>query len=161
MSVQPADIRRHLEQLLREESVLLVELEQILRREVAVVSGEDAVAIEQIGGARRLCVDALSRLDADRVATCRMLSFPGGREGFEQLLSWCDPSLALQQRWQENLLVAGRCKILNDGNGAVVTLKLGQVQKRLATLRGGKVGDVYGRGGASYDGFTQRALGQA
>lgn len=161
MSVQPADIRRHLERVLNDEARLLAELEQILTRETDVVRGEDAVAIENIGGSRQQCVDALSRLDTERTTTCRMLSYGEGRQGFERLLSWCDPGNALHSRWQRNLQLARHCRNLNDRNGAVVALKLGQVQKLLATLRGGTVEPAYGRQGARFEGFARRELGQA
>lgn len=161
MSIQPADIRQHLERVLRDEAQLLVELEQLLQREADVVRGDDASAIESIGGARHRCMDQLTRLDTERTAACRMLSFGTGREGFEKLLSWCDPGRSLHARWQENLRLARRCKDLNDRNGAVVALKLGQVQRLLATLRGGAAAPVYGRQGVRFEGFATRDLGQA
>jgi flagellar biosynthesis protein FlgN len=161
MSVQPGEVRQHLDRMLGDEARLLAELEQILRRESEVVRGDDSLAIENIGGSRQHCVDNLSRLDAERTATCRMLSFGEGRTGFEKLLAWCDLDRQLRARWQRNLEVARRCKELNDRNGAVVALKLGQVQQLLATLRGGSVEPVYGRQGARFDGFARRELGQA
>ncbi|MDE2220562.1 MAG: flagellar export chaperone FlgN, partial [Gammaproteobacteria bacterium] len=103
MGVPPADIRQHIERVLREEARLLVELEQLLQRESAVVCGDDPVAIEGIGGARHRCVEQLTRLDAERTSACRMLSFGAGREGFERLLGWCDPDQSLRARWTDNL----------------------------------------------------------
>ena len=161
MSIQPADIRQHLETVLSDEAQLLAELEQLLQREAEVVRGDDPTAIEGIGSSRHRCVDLLTRLDTERATACRMLSFGGGRDGFEKLLSWCDPGGDLRRRWQHNLLIARRCKELNDRNGAVVALKLGQVQQLLATLRGGGAPAVYGRQGARFDGFARRELGQA
>jgi flagella synthesis protein FlgN len=161
MSVQPADIRQHIERVLRDEAQLLVELEQLLQRESAVVCGDDPGAIESIGGARHHCIDQLTRLDAERTSACRMLSFGAGRAGFEQLLSWCDPGRTLHERWQDNLRITRRCKELNDRNGAVVTIKLGQVQQLLSTLRGGASAPIYGRQGARFEGFGTRDLGQA
>jgi len=161
MSVQPAEIRQHLERVLDDEARLLTELEQILARESQVVRSDDSSAIENIGGARQACVDALSRLDKERTAASRMLSFGDGRPGFEKLLAWCDPARTLHGRWQRNLQLAGRCKDLNDRNGAVVALKLSQVQQLLATLRGGTVEPAYGRRGARFDGVGRRELGQA
>ena len=161
MSVQPDEIRRHLQRVLADEARLLAQLEQILTAEAAVVGGSDATAIEHIGAARHRCIASLTGLDAERVSTCRMLAYAPGREGFERLLGWCDPSAALHERWRQNLQLAHRCKDLNDRNGLVVSLKLGQVQKRLAALRGGSAGALYGRGGARIDGFAPRALGTA
>ena len=161
MSVQPADIRQHIERVLCDEAQLLSELEQLLQREADVVRGDDATAIENIGGSRHRCVDLLTRLDAERTAACRMLSFGAGRDGFEKLLAWCDPGRTLRVRWQDNLKIARRCQAMNDRNGAVVSLKLGQVQQLLTTLRGGAAAPVYGRQGARFDGFATRDLGQA
>jgi flagellar biosynthesis/type III secretory pathway chaperone len=90
-----------------------------------------------------------------------MLSMGSGRAGFERVLAWCDPVHGLRTLWQGNLQAARRCKDLNDRNGAVVALKLGQVQQLLATLRGGSPVPVYGRQGARFEGFGQRDLGQA
>ena len=160
MSIQPADIRRHIDRVLREEARLLAELEQVLQRETDVVRGDDPAAIEHIGASRHQCIDQLGRLDGERTEACRMLSFGSGREGFERLLAWCDPDQALRQLWQRNLRLARRCKELNDRNGAVVALKLGQVQQLLATLRGSGP-NVYGRQGARFEGFAPRVLGQA
>ncbi len=161
MSIQPGDIRQHIERVLRDESQLLVELEQVLKREADVVRGDDPTAIENIGGSRHRCIEQLTRLDAERTAACRMLSFGAGRDGFDKLLAWCDPGRSLRERWQDNLKVARRCKEMNDRNGAVVSLKLGHVQQLLATLRGGAAAPVYGRQGARFDGFATRDLGQA
>ena len=161
MSVQPAEIRQLIDRVLNQEAHLLAELELTLQREADVVRDDDPEAIEQIGGARHHCVEQLTRLDAERASACRMLSYGKGREGFENLLSWCDLSHALRERWHANLKIARRCKELNDRNGAVVALKLGQVQQLLGTLRGGGTPPVYGRQGSRYDGFTRRELGQA
>ncbi len=162
MGVQAGDVRRHLERVLGDETRLLGELEQLLEREAGVVRGSDASAIENIGGTRHQCVTALTRLDAERMEACRMLSYQANRDGFERLLAWCDPSHALRQKWQANLQVARRCKDLNDRNGAVVALKLGQVRQLLSTLRGGAASaQTYGRQGSRFEGFQRRELGQA
>ena len=50
MNVQTVDIRLHLERILGDEARLLAELELILSRESVVVRGDDAAAIENIGG---------------------------------------------------------------------------------------------------------------
>jgi flagellar biosynthesis protein FlgN len=160
MGIRPADIRRHIDRVLRDEARLLAELEQLLQREADVVRGEDPAAIEHIGAARHHCIDQLSRLDTERTEACRMLSFGSGRENFTRLLAWCDPDQTLRHQWQRNLQLARRCKELNDRNGAVVALKLGQVQQLLATLRGGGP-SVYGRQGVRFEGFARRELGQA
>jgi flagella synthesis protein FlgN len=161
MSIRPEDLRQHLARVLRDESTLLAELEQALIREGDVVRGDDAKAIEGIGAARHHCVESLLRLDAERVAACRMLSFGSGPDAIERLLTSCDHDQALRRHWQDNLKIARRCKELNERNGAVVTLKLGQVRQRLATMRGSSAAPVYGRHGVPYEGIARRELAQA
>jgi flagella synthesis protein FlgN len=161
MSIRPEDLRQHLERVLVDESGLLTELEQVLTREADVVGGDDPNAIENIGAARHHCIESLMRLDAERTSACRMLSFGTGPEAIERLLASCDHDQALRRHWQGNLQLARRCKELNERNGAVVTLKLGQVRQRLATIRGSSAGPVYGRHGLPYGGIARRELAQA
>jgi len=161
MNVQPGEIRQHLARVLDDEARQLAELEQLLIRETVVVNGDDAAAIERIGDVRRSCLDRLTKLDAERQAPGRMLSFGSGREGFGRVLEWCDSGQTLRQRWEQNLQLARRCKDLNDRNGAVVALKLSQVRQALATLRGGGTQPVYGRQGGTVAKFARRELGQA
>jgi flagella synthesis protein FlgN len=161
MSIRPEDLRQHLERVLVDESGLLTELEQVLTREADVVGGDDPNAIENIGAARHHCIESLMRLDAERVTACRMLSFGTGPDAIERLLSSCDHDRTLRRRWQENLQIARRCKELNERNGAVVTLKLGQVRQRLATMRGSSAAPAYGRHGLPYEGIARRELAQA
>ena len=161
MSIRPEDIHQHLERILNDESRLLKELEQVLAREADVVRGDDPTAIENIGSARHHCIDSLMRLDSERTALCRMLSLGSGPDSLERLLNWCDRDQTLRSLWQSNLQIARRCKELNERNGAVVTLKLGQVRQRLATMRGSSVAPVYGRQGLPYEGIARRELAQA
>jgi len=161
MTVRPEDLRQHLDRVLSDETTLLTELEQVLAREADVVRGDDPKAIENIGAARHHCIDSLMRLDAERTTACRMLSLGSGPEGLERLLSWCDQGQGLRRLWLSNLEIARRCKDLNDRNGAVVKLKLGQVRDRLATMRGSSAAPIYGRHGLPYEGIARRELAQA
>jgi len=161
MSIRPEDLRQLLRRVLEDESGLLSQLEQVLAREADVVRGDDPHSIENIGAARHHCIDSLMRLDAERTSACRMLSFGVGPDGIDRLLAWCDPDRTLRGRWESNLQIARRCKDLNERNGAVVTLKLGQVRQRLATMRGSNAAPVYGRHGVPYEGIARRELAQA
>ncbi len=161
MTIRPEDLSQLLGRILTDESRLLSELEQVLSREADVVRGDDPRAIENIGAARHHCIDSLMRLDAERTAACRMLSLGNGPDGLHRLLAWCDHDQTLRQRWEANLQIARRCKELNERNGAVVTLKLGQVRQRLATIRGSSAAPAYGRQGLPYEGIARRELAQA
>ncbi len=161
MSVRPADIRAHLQRLLAEESVQLTRLQELLLGESEVLRGDDVTAIERIGADRHDCTSILTRLDAERRELCRMLSHEPGRDGFDQLLRWCDAGGDLRRQWLANLVVARRCKDHNDRNGAVVSVKLNHVQKLLTAIRGGSPSPVYAPATRGTAAFAPRELGRA
>jgi flagella synthesis protein FlgN len=161
VSIRPADIRTHLQRLLAEESVQLARLQELLRGESEVLRGDDIAAIERIGADRHDCTSNLTRLDAERRELCRMLSHAPGRDGFDQLLHWCDAGGALRQLWLANLALARRCKEHNDRNGAVVSVKLNHVQKLLTAIRGGGQSPVYAPSTRGAAVFAPRELGRA
>jgi len=147
--VRAADVQRHIERILGEESRLLGSLEQLLRSEAEILRGDDVEAIERIGSSRHECIDALTGLESERTEACRLLACGSGREGFEKLLDWCDPTRSLRARWLGNLDIARRCRELNDRNGAVVTARLNRVRQLLTQLRGTSPPSIYGPGPAS------------
>jgi flagellar biosynthesis/type III secretory pathway chaperone len=161
MSVAGPDVQQHLSRLLSEEAQLLVELESVLERETAIVSGDDAQAIELIGSNRHRYVDRLGQLGIERTDTCRMLSFGTDQVGFDQLFDWVDPTHALRRRWASNLELARRCKALNDRNGAIVAAKLDRVQQLLGKLRGSTRPVVYSPKTSRYGALGARDLGYA
>ena len=161
MSVERAEVYQHLDHILSEEGRLLAELEQLLQQETQSLQSDDLVAIARIGSARHRCVELLTRLDGERLDSCRMLSFGTGRGALEKLFQWADPSEQLQVRWRSNLEIARRCKEHNDRNGAIVSVKLGRVRRLLAKLRGTPSVPVYGRSGARQGPLAGRDLGRA
>jgi len=161
MSVQPHDVQQHLDRVLSEEGRLLGELEGVLHEETDVLRGEDTEAIASIGSSRHRYVDDLTRLDAERGSTCRMLSFGSGPAAMARLLEWADPSGRLKVQWSRNLELAKRCKRINDQNGAIVAAKLGRVQQLLGKLRGVSAPPVYSARGARYGALGPRDLGRA
>jgi flagellar biosynthesis/type III secretory pathway chaperone len=161
MTVQAGDVRTHVARLIAEEAELLLSLENLLKLETGVLRGDDTDAIERIGATRHACTAALTRLAGERNSSCRMLSFGEGRDAFEKLLAWCDPSGELLRRWQVNLAQARRCKDFNDRNGALVAVKLNHVQKLLTAMRGGDADPVYAAQPTRFAGFATRELGQA
>jgi len=159
--VRSADVQHHIARILDEEARLLGSLEQLLHHEAEILRSDDVEAIEHIGSARHQCVDALTGLEAERAEACRLLACGSGREGFEQLLAWCDPAGGLRVRWQGNLQAARRCRDLNDRNGAVVTARLNRVTQLLVQLRGAGPANTYGPGALPAAALGQRALGSA
>jgi flagellar biosynthesis/type III secretory pathway chaperone len=161
MTLPRADVHRHLNRILDEESRLLSELEALLRDESGILGRDDVEAIARIGSTRQRCVDALTRLDAERADSCRMLSFGQGRGALGALYGWCDPSGALNSKWLANLAIARRCQQLNDTNGAVVTAKLSRVQQLLMVIRGTSAPPVYSARGSRHGALGTRDLGRA
>jgi flagellar biosynthesis/type III secretory pathway chaperone len=161
MSVQRVDVQQHLERILDEEARLLAELELVLRRETEILGGEDSDAIQNIGANRHRCVERLTRLDAERADSCRMLSFGSGPGALDKLLAWADVSGALRAQWNSNLALVRRCKRLNDQNGAIVAARLNRVQLLLGKLRGSSPPPVYSARGARYGSLAPRELGRA
>jgi len=161
MTLERADVRSLLSRILDEESQLLGELETLLREETAILKSDDVDAIARIGSTRQHCIDALTRLDAERTDTCRMLSFGQGRGAVSKLYGWCDPVGALESRWLSNLNIARRCQRLNDTNGAVVTARLSRVQQLLMAIRGTAAPPVYSARGSRHGVLGMRDLGRA
>ncbi|HEX4024364.1 MAG TPA: flagellar protein FlgN [Steroidobacteraceae bacterium] len=159
--VQRDQIQPHLQRILAEESRLLAELEGLLQQETDILRGDDVAAIHRIGGARARCVEQLTRLDGERVDACRMLSFGSAHGALEKLFAWADPGASLRGQWLSNLQIARRCRDLNDRNGAIVTVKLGQVRQLLGKLRGTHAPSVYGPKGTRYGRLDARNLGRA
>jgi flagellar biosynthesis protein FlgN len=161
MTLQRADVHQHLSRILEEESRLLSELETLLQEETAILAGQDIEAIAHIGSRRQRCIDVLTRLDAERTDSCRMLSFGQGRGALTKLYGWCDPSGALEAQWLANLKIARRCQRLNDTNGAIVTARLSRVQQLLMVVRGTSPPPVYSARGSRYGALGTRNLGRA
>jgi flagellar biosynthesis/type III secretory pathway chaperone len=161
MTLQRADIQLHLTRILDEESRLLTQLQALLLDEAAILGRNDIEAITHIGSTRQHCVDALTRLDAERADTCRMLSFGQGGAALTSLYQWCDASGALNSKWLANLKLARQCQRLNDTNGAVVTAKLSRVQQLLMAIRGTSAPPVYSARASRYGVLGRRNLGRA
>jgi flagellar biosynthesis/type III secretory pathway chaperone len=161
MTLQRADVQQLLQRILGEESRLLTELHALLHDEAAVLSRNDIEGITRIGSTRQRCIDTLTALDAERAATCRMLSFGQGAGALTRLHQWCDPGGALEAAWRANLSIARQCQQLNNTNGAVVTAKLSRVQQLLMAIRGTPTPPVYSARASRYGVLGTRDLGRA
>jgi flagellar biosynthesis protein FlgN len=76
------------------------------------------------------------------------MNVPADPQGLERLLRWCDPSNTLQRRVADCAQRAGRCRELNERNGALVTARLKKVEGLLEVLTGRtNQPKVYGRQG--------------
>jgi flagellar biosynthesis/type III secretory pathway chaperone len=146
--VDPAVCRDHLAKLINEESKALARLEALLDQEHEHILANDVDALDRTGEARQACITDLMRVDDDRRTLCRMLNMPADKTGIERMLAWCDPSHSLQPRIADCAERAGRCRDLNDRNGALVTARLKRVEGMLDIVTGrANQPKVYGRQG--------------
>jgi flagellar biosynthesis/type III secretory pathway chaperone len=161
--VDPGVCREHLTTLLREESALLAELEELLRRESGILESSDIQALETTTRARQERVGALARIEEQRRSLCAAHGFSADRAGLEGVMAWCDGQGTLLPRLRECAERAVRCRDLNDRNGIVVATKLKRVEGMLGALTGRPTRlDTYGpRGYGRPGGRPGRVLGAA
>lgn len=161
--MDPGVCREHLTTLLREESELLAQLEELLGRESRVLETSDIQALEATTRARQERMGALARLEEQRRSLCSLHGFAADRSGLEALMSWCDPQGGLLSRLRECAERAVRCRDLNDRNAIVVASRLKRVEGMLDALTGRQTrSDTYGpRGYGSSNGRPGRVLGAA
>ncbi len=161
--MDPVACREHLTELFREETALLVELEQLLTREARILEGPDVHEIEQTTRARQERMGALARLEEQRRSLCAAHGFASDRAGLEAVMAWCDPSGTLTESLRECAARAVRCRELNDQNGVLVTARLQRVESMLGALTGRPTRpDTYGPRGYGVSSIRSgRVLGAA
>jgi len=148
--VDPGVCREHLTTLLREESELLAELEELLARESRILETSDVQALEATTRARQERMGALARVEEQRRSLCALHGFSADRVGLDGLMAWCDSQGKLLSRLRECAERAVRCRDLNDRNGIVVAARLKRVEGMLDALTGRPTrSDTYGPKGYS------------
>lgn len=155
--------REHLTTLLREESELLAELQDLLARESRVLETSDVQTLESTTRARQERMGALARIEEQRRSLCALHGFSADRAGLEGLMGWCDPDGTLLPRLRECADRAVKCRDLNDRNGIVVAARLKRVEGMLDALTGRPArSDTYGpRGYTDSNTRPGRVLGAA
>ena len=161
--MDPGVCREHLTTLLREETSLLGELEELLQRESGILESSDIQALEATTRARQERVGALARIEEQRRSLCALHGFSADRAGLEGLMAWCDSEGTLLSRLRECAERALRCRDLNDRNGIIVGAKLKRVEGMLGALTGRPTRfDTYGPRGYGKPGNRPgRVLGAA
>ncbi len=147
--------REHLATLLREESELLAQLEDLLACESRVLETSDVQALETTTRARQERMGALARIEEQRRSLCAVHGFSADKAGLDGLMTWCDGEGRLLSRLRECAERAVRCRDLNDRNGIVVGARLKRVEGMLDALTGRPTrSDTYGPKG--YGGSNTR-----
>ena len=132
--MEPTICHQQIGKLIAEETQALAELTALLEREHQQLAGTDLAALEGAIRERQRTLARVVRADEKRVALCRQLGRAGDARGLEDLMRWCDPEGTLAGEWAHCKVIAARCRALNDRNGATVSMRLRQVQARLAAL---------------------------
>jgi flagella synthesis protein FlgN len=155
--------REHLTSLLRQESELLAELEELLARESRVLEGSDIRSLEATTRGRQERMGALARIEEQRRSLCALHGFSADRAGLESLMAWCDGEGRLLSCLRECAERAVRCRDLNDRNGIVVAARLKRVGGMLDALTGrAPRSETYGpRGYSNSNTRPGRVLGAA
>lgn len=157
--MDPTVCREHLDKLLIEEAAALAHLETLLDREHELLVANDVEELDRAGDARQVCVGELVRIEDERRTLCRMMNVAADLAGLERLLSWCDPSGSLKQRWADCAERAGKCRAANERNGALVTARMKKVEGMLDVLTGrSNEPKVYGNKGAYESSPRSRVL---
>ena len=155
--MDPKVCREHLDRLVTEETSALRRLEVLLDTEHEYLLNNNVDELDRASDARQACVTELLRIEDERKSLCRMLNVPADPPGIERILTWCDPSRALQKRWGECAEMARSCRSRNDRNGALVSERLKKVEGLLDVLTGrANQPKVYGKQG-SYAAPTRSA----
>lgn len=161
--MDPGVCREHLTTLLRDESELLAQLEELLTGESRVLETSDVKTLETTTRARQERMGALARIEEQRRSLCGAHGFSADRAGLDALLGWCDSEGKLLSRLRECAERAVRCRDLNDRNGIVVAARLKRVEGMLDALTGRPTrSDTYGPKGYTTSNTRRgRVLGAA
>ncbi len=158
--MDPALTRDQFSRLLEEEARTLADLEALLGREHEIlVRNEGAEVLEEACAARQLRMGELLRIQDERRGLLRMLGQSADNAGIDAVLRVCDAAGSLRSRWQQCAAAAGRCREINDRNGALVQARMKRVEGMLEVLTGQQRGPrVYGPQGQFASGPASRLL---
>src|SRR6185369_5843916 len=128
--------REALASILATEVSELTALGSLLDREHELLVANDIETLESVMAQRQLAVGKLLSAEEERRNLCRMHGRGVDAAGVLQLMNWCDPHGTLRARWEECARGAGRCRELNDRNGALVMARMKRVETLLTALTG-------------------------
>ena len=119
-------------------------LHVVLKDERAVLASGDDARLLELTGVKTLLLQQLERLEEERTHLLRQLGEDARSVPFAMARALASQPVALTA-WDDALKTLAACRLLNDGNGAAVDLRLRQVRQALALLTGAPAGaGVYG-----------------
>ncbi len=139
---------------------MLADLERLLAHEHGILTSNDsAEALETACAERQQRMGELLRIQDERRGVLKMLGQTPDNAGLDAVLRGCDLGDRLRSRWQQCAAAAGRCRQLNDRNGALVQLRMKRVEGMLEVLTGQRPGPrVYGPQGQVAAGPSSRLV---
>jgi flagella synthesis protein FlgN len=126
--------REQVATLLQDEERQLGRLVTLLENEFAAVKANNLDELDTRGAARAEATGQLLRIQDERRGMLRLLQYPDGNDGLEQLLKWCDPSRSLAPLWRRCANLATQCRELNERNGLLVNARLRRVEGMLDVI---------------------------
>lgn len=134
--MDPTVCRESLATLLLQEVASFNELAVLLEREHGMLVANDVEALEKTMQSRQVVVGRLLQVEEECRGLCRAHGKTSDAAGLRQLLAWCDPRGTLTARMEECARGSGRCRELNDRNGALVVARMKRVEGLLGAITG-------------------------
>ena len=135
-ALTPLEGRKALNRILASSLECSNRLEALLCDERAALRSQNADDLQSIVAGKLDCVQTLDRFEKDRRDLAVELGFGPDESGMQALIGWCESSPKLDAAWRELLATAGRCRDLNEGNGAISRVRQEHLKNAVAVLRG-------------------------
>ena len=118
------DARRHLEDLLDREIELASVLRAALAAEKTALTGDSPQAVEQSAAEKVRVLDALEKLEKERVALCESPANSG-------------IAATVVERWRKLMELMAGCRNANEVNGHIIHVRQHQIRQLIDIVRGG------------------------
>jgi flagella synthesis protein FlgN len=118
------DARSRLEDLLDREIELARALTAVLAAEKTALTGDSPQAVELNAAEKIRILEALEKLEKERVALCACPSSPG-------------IAAAVVERWRKLMELMAGCRNANEVNGHIIHVRQHQIRQLIDIVRGG------------------------
>ena len=118
------EARSRLEDLLDREIELARVLEAALAAEKTALTGNSPQAVEEKAGEKIRVLEALEKLEKERVSLCASPSSPG-------------IAATVVERWRKLMELMAGCRNANEVNGQIIHVRRHQIRQLIDIVRGG------------------------
>jgi flagella synthesis protein FlgN len=119
-----SDARSRLEDLLDREIELARVLESALAAEKSALTGNSPQAVEEKAAEKIRILQALEKLEKERIALCASPSSPG-------------IAATVVERWRKLMELMAGCRNANEVNGHIIHVRQHQIRQLIDIVRGG------------------------